>query len=84
MNGGGTPYSYCGLNDICCVPATDQDDATAIIHKLTHLSNTPAAKVFSCGKKGFDTNRDGIADPGEWAWHVSIIILLIDYLEKKH
>ena len=36
------------------------------------LVNNPV-KVSNCGKKGFDTNREGVADPGEWSWHVSMV-----------
>jgi secreted trypsin-like serine protease len=72
VNDGGTPYSYCGLNEICCVPGTDPS-SSSIINKLVTMSANNPAKVSNCGKKGFDTNREGIADPGEWAWHVAIL-----------
>lgn len=32
-------------------------------------------KQANCGQKGVDTGRVGIAEPGEWAWHVILSFL---------
>ena len=79
INAGGTPIAYCGINDICCIlkvtnAATVSDEsADSVIFSAfgDNRSDQPSNKVSNCGKKSFDSNREGIADPGEWAWHVS-------------
>ena len=50
----------------------DPNEADSIIFSTSFnsLLNAPA-KQTQCGVKGFDSNRDGISDPGEWGWHVS-------------
>ncbi|KAI1292142.1 Vitamin K-dependent protein C [Halotydeus destructor] len=66
VNTGGTPYSYCGTNEICCVFGDES------LSPLANFTSSPA-KSSNCGKKGFDTNKVGVAEPGEWAWHVAIL-----------
>lgn len=80
INSGGVPLAYCGINDICCAEkrvnaATVSDEsADSVIFSAfgDNRSDQPSNKISNCGKKGFDSNREGIADPGEWAWHVSL------------
>lgn len=63
--GGGTPHSYCGLtdHDVCCfVP--DNAQAVGIL---------PTASRTKCGKKGFDSGEEGVAEMAEWPWHAAIL-----------
>ena len=81
INSGGSPYAYCGINDICCAEKTvnsatvSDESADSVIFSAfgDNRSDQPSNKISNCGKKGFDSNREGIADPGEWAWHVSYL-----------
>ncbi|KAL0271283.1 UNVERIFIED_CONTAM: hypothetical protein PYX00_008423 [Menopon gallinae] len=64
---GGAPYSYCGVseNSVCCLlrPSSDRNEAFT-------SANRGKPK---CGVKGFDSGRDGFAEPSEWPWHVAIV-----------
>ena len=60
---GGTPHTYCGLtdHDVCCfVP----DNAAPV-------GILPTPNRVKCGRKGFDSGKDGEAEFSEWPWHVS-------------
>lgn len=62
---GGTPHSYCGLtdHDVCCfIP----DNAAPV-------GILPAPASGQCGKKGFDSGREGKAEMGEWPWHAAVL-----------
>jgi secreted trypsin-like serine protease len=67
VNSGGTPYSYCGINDICCLFGDPSDSRVS-----ASLTNKPL-KTGVCGLKGQDSRGDGVSEPGEWAWHVAIL-----------
>lgn len=57
----------------------DPNEADSIIFSTTFnnlYANAPV-KMGNCGVKGFDSNRDGISDPGEWGWHVSHPLALL-------
>jgi len=63
--GGGTPHSYCGLtdHDVCCfVP--DNAQTVGIL---------PTPSRTQCGRKGFDSGKQGTADMAEWPWHAAIL-----------
>ena len=60
--GGGTPHTYCGLtdHDVCCfVP----DNAAPV-------GILPTPNRVQCGRKGFDSGKEGEAEFSEWPWHV--------------
>ena len=60
--GGGTPHTYCGLtdHDVCCfVP----DNASPV-------GILPTPNRVQCGRKGFDSGKEGEAEFSEWPWHV--------------
>lgn len=64
VGSGGKPYSYCSYSSkVCCFIETN---ALAV-----GLLPQPQ-KSGNCGTKGPNNDRDGITEPGEWAWHVSI------------
>nr|CAD7570711.1 unnamed protein product [Timema californicum] len=61
---GGSPYSYCGLSEssVCCfVPAGAK--------QVGILPRGPSKA--RCGYKGRDSGRRGVAEPGEWPWHIN-------------
>ena len=61
---GGRPYSYCSYSSkVCCFI-----EANAVSVGLLPQPQ----KSGNCGDKGPNNERDGISEPGEWAWHVSI------------
>nr|CAD7439427.1 unnamed protein product [Timema bartmani] len=65
---GGSPYSYCGLSEssVCCfVPAGAK--------QVGILPRGPSKS--RCGYKGRDSGKRGVAEPGEWPWHVIRLIL---------
>lgn len=61
VNGGGHPYTYCGTNQICCVYGGDED--LSFLNTFANITNNKV-KTSNCGRKGFDSNREGVADPG--------------------
>ncbi|XP_076339575.1 phenoloxidase-activating factor 2-like [Tachypleus tridentatus] len=65
VGAGGNPYSYCSFsNKVCCF--IDPDAENVGILPRTN-------KVVTCGEKGVDSNREGLAEPGEWSWHAAIL-----------
>ncbi|EEB19288.1 trypsin-zeta, putative [Pediculus humanus corporis] len=64
---GGNPYSYCGLSDtnVCCLIS---ESAQSVNFQSRPIRGKP-----KCGLKGYDSGRDGFADPSEWPWHVAIV-----------
>jgi len=63
--GGGTPSSYCGLtdHDVCCF----------IPENAAPVGILPTPSAAECGRKGFDSGREGQAEMGEWPWHAAIL-----------
>mgnify|MGYP006989435360 CR=1 FL=1 len=63
---GGNPYSYCGLSDtnVCCLIS---ESAQSVNFQSRPIRGKP-----KCGLKGYDSGRDGFADPSEWPWHVRL------------
>jgi len=62
---GGTPHTYCGLtdHDVCCfVP----DNAAPV-------GILPTPNRVQCGRKGFDSGKEGEAEFSEWPWHAAIL-----------
>lgn len=64
IGSGGTPYTYCNLNKVCCFVKSGAK-AVGILPRQS--------KSAKCGEKGSDTGRDGVADPGEWSWQAAIL-----------
>ncbi|XP_023328590.1 chymotrypsinogen A [Eurytemora carolleeae] len=65
--GGGSPHSYCGLtdHDVCCF----------VPENAAPVGILPSPSATQCGRKGFDSGRDGKAEMGEWPWHVSNLFM---------
>jgi len=63
--GGGTPESYCGLtdHDVCCF----------VPENAAPVGILPTPTAAQCGRKGFDSGREGKAEMGEWPWHAAIL-----------
>ncbi|XP_013776905.1 serine protease 44-like [Limulus polyphemus] len=65
VGAGGNPYSYCSFsNKVCCFIDPDAENV-GILPRPN--------KVVTCGEKGVDSNREGLAEPGEWSWHAAIL-----------
>ena len=72
---GGTPHTYCGLtdHDVCCfVP----DNAAPV-------GILPTPNRVQCGRKGFDSGKEGEAEFSEWPWHVSNIRIVIHIFQPS-
>ncbi|GFW34165.1 protein masquerade [Trichonephila clavipes] len=63
VGSGGKPYSYCSYSSKVCCFIDPNSISVGILPRPT--------KSSSCGTKGPNSERDGISEPGEWAWHVS-------------
>lgn len=67
IGAGGTPYTYCNVNKVCCFI----DKGAKAVGILPRQ-----AKSSKCGEKGSDNGRDGVAEPGEWSWQVRNIFVV--------
>ena len=68
-----SPSSSASASSLTADSSLDPNEADSIIYSTSFnnlYANVPV-KMANCGVKGFDSNRDGISDPGEWGWHVS-------------
>ena len=50
----------------------NEADSLMFADRLTSDSSSSVSKITTCGIKGIESGRDGISDPGEWGWHVSL------------
>ena len=74
QSSGGSPYSYCGSMEqsVCCY----------VPRGARPVGLLPVLNKSKCGRKGNvaaavgDRKTDGLADLGEWPWHVSRLLLL--------
>ncbi|KAG8201920.1 hypothetical protein JTE90_027397 [Oedothorax gibbosus] len=65
VSSGGKPYSYCSYSSqVCCFVDTNSV-RVGILPRPT--------KSGSCGTKGPNSGRDGVTEPGEWAWHAALL-----------
>lgn len=65
VGAGGNPYSYCQYSSKVCCFVDPMSRAVGILPR--------PPKVDNCGRKGYHTRRDGVAEPGEWPWHAAIL-----------
>jgi len=69
---GGAPRGQCPMsNKYCCfMPRTSRHHIKPL-RLLTILP--PAKRRKTCGTKGHDSNKEGVAEMAEWPWHSAIL-----------
>ncbi|GIY11097.1 protein masquerade [Caerostris darwini] len=65
IGSGGKPYSYCSYSSKVCCFIDPNSVSVGILPRPT--------KSSSCGTKGPNSDRDGLSEPGEWAWHAAVL-----------
>ncbi|XP_035232718.1 tryptase-like isoform X2 [Stegodyphus dumicola] len=65
IGSGGTPYAYCSYSSQVCCFVEPSAVSVGILPRRK--------KSGSCGIKGPNKGRDGVTDPGEWAWHAAVL-----------
>lgn len=66
---GGSARTYCPLSspmNVCCFISDEAKPQKLLSFELS-------TKPSHCGKKGFDTEKDGEAEMSEWPWHAAIL-----------
>ncbi|UYV65450.1 hypothetical protein LAZ67_3004412 [Cordylochernes scorpioides] len=62
VNQGGSPYSYCYPGSKVCCFLDEASGPVGILPKK--------AKIAACGAQGAEDGGLGVAQPGEWPWHL--------------
>lgn len=65
VGNGGKPYSYCSYTSKVCCFLEPNAQSIGILPKPKKSPN--------CGTKGSHSNREGVAEPAEWAWHAAVL-----------